>query len=162
VEGDLCVEVREGETKKRPTANRSGSKFRQDARLLGRIRSGPPPSSYHLTPHAPTWVNCLPYTMPIGNWPIHDEVGFVQPATRARAEGQRLVCFAGTSYRVGSKLRRRQVQVAVVGGTVEISIGSELIRSHPTSRPDARARPLTNPGGRPLASMPPNPHRSVA
>ncbi|MDQ3643401.1 MAG: IS481 family transposase, partial [Actinomycetota bacterium] len=39
------------------------------------------------------------------------------------------VCFAGASYRVGSKFRRRQVQVAVVGETVEISIGQELIRS---------------------------------
>ena len=31
------------------------------------------------------------------------------------------VSFAGTSYRVGNKFRRRQVQVAVVAGTVEIS-----------------------------------------
>ena len=30
------------------------------------------------------------------------------------------VCFAGTSYRVGTNYRRRQVQVAVVGDTVEI------------------------------------------
>jgi hypothetical protein len=31
----------------------------------------------------------------------------------------------------GSKFRRRQVQLAMVGDTVEISIGEELIRSHP-------------------------------
>ena len=40
------------------------------------------------------------------------------------------VCFAGTAYRVGNNYRRRQVQVAVVGDTVEISLGKELIRSH--------------------------------
>ena len=60
------------------------------------------------------------------------------------------VCFAGTNYRVGSKHRRRQVQVAVIGDTVEISIGNRLIRSH-TVRPD-RTREhgaLANPGGRP-------------
>ncbi len=33
--------------------------------------------------------------------------------------------------RVGNKVRRRQVQVAVVDGTVEISVGEELIRVHP-------------------------------
>jgi hypothetical protein len=60
------------------------------------------------------------------------------------------VCFAGTSYRVGSKLRRRQVQVAVVGETVEISIGSELIRSHPIRHDRTREHgALANPGGRP-------------
>ncbi|MGH9268130.1 MAG: Mu transposase domain-containing protein, partial [Acidimicrobiales bacterium] len=41
------------------------------------------------------------------------------------------VCFAGASYRVGSKFGRRRVQVAIVGDTVEISVGNELIRSHP-------------------------------
>lgn len=60
------------------------------------------------------------------------------------------VCFAGTSYRVGSKLRRRQVQVAVVGETVEISIGSELIRGHPIRHDRTREHgALANPGGRP-------------
>lgn len=39
------------------------------------------------------------------------------------------VSFAGASYRVGNAYKRRQVQVAVVGDTVEISIGNELIRS---------------------------------
>ena len=40
------------------------------------------------------------------------------------------VCFAGTAYRVGNAFRRRQVQVAVVNDTVEISVGEELIRVH--------------------------------
>jgi transposase InsO family protein len=60
------------------------------------------------------------------------------------------VCFAGTNYRVGSKYRRRQVQVAVVGGTVEISVGNELIRSHKVKHDRIREHgALANPGGRP-------------
>jgi transposase InsO family protein len=60
------------------------------------------------------------------------------------------VCFAGASYRVGSKFRRRQVQVAVVGDTVEISIGKELIRTHTVRHDRTREHgALANPGGRP-------------
>ena len=60
------------------------------------------------------------------------------------------VCFAGASYRVGSKYRRRQVQVAVVADTVEVSIGNELIRSHPVRHDRTREHgALANPGGRP-------------
>jgi hypothetical protein len=60
------------------------------------------------------------------------------------------VCFAGTTYRVGSKFRRRQVQVAVVGDTVEISIGEQLIRSHAIRHDRTREHgALANPGGRP-------------
>jgi transposase InsO family protein len=60
------------------------------------------------------------------------------------------VCFAGTNYRVGSKYRRRQVQVAVVGDTVEISVGNELIRSHAVKHDRTREHgALANPGGRP-------------
>jgi len=60
------------------------------------------------------------------------------------------VCFAGTTYRVGSKYTRRQVQVAVVGDTVEISVGKELIRSHAVKHDRTREHgALANPGGRP-------------
>ncbi len=60
------------------------------------------------------------------------------------------VCFAGTSYRVGSKFKRRQVQVAVIGDTVEVSIGNELIRSHKAKHDRTREHgALANPGGRP-------------
>jgi transposase InsO family protein len=60
------------------------------------------------------------------------------------------VCFAGTNYRVGSKYRRRQVQVAVVGDTIEISVGNELIRSHKVRHDRTREHgALANPGGRP-------------
>jgi hypothetical protein len=60
------------------------------------------------------------------------------------------VCFAGSCYRVGNAYRRRQVQVAVVGDTVEISIGEQLIRTHPVKHDRTREHgALANPGGRP-------------
>jgi hypothetical protein len=60
------------------------------------------------------------------------------------------VCFAGTCYRVGNNYKRRQVQVAVVGDTVEISIGNQLIRSHAVRHDRTREHgALANPGGRP-------------
>jgi transposase InsO family protein len=59
------------------------------------------------------------------------------------------VCFAGTAYRAGNKYRRRQVQVAVIGDTVEISVGNELIRSHAVRHDRTREHgALANPGGR--------------
>ena len=60
------------------------------------------------------------------------------------------VSFAGTGYAVGARYKRRQVQVAVVGDRVEISIGKELIRSHPVRHDATREHgALANPGGRP-------------
>jgi transposase InsO family protein len=60
------------------------------------------------------------------------------------------VCFAGSTYRAGSQYRRRQVQVAVVGDMVEISIGNELIRCYPVKHDRTREHgALANPGGRP-------------
>jgi len=72
------------------------------------------------------------------------------PSVTRKVDSSGNVCFAGTNYRVGSKYRRRQVQVAVVGETVEIFIGEELIRTHPIRHdrtPEHGA--LANPGGRP-------------
>lgn len=60
------------------------------------------------------------------------------------------VSFAGTSYRVGNKYKRRSVQVAVVGGTVEVSIGEELLRRQPIKHDRTREHgALANPAGRP-------------
>jgi hypothetical protein len=60
------------------------------------------------------------------------------------------VSFAGTNYRVGSAFKRRQVQVAVVGDHVEVSIGEQLIRSHEIRHDRTREHgALANPGGRP-------------
>ena len=75
------------------------------------------------------------------------------------------VSFAGENYRVGNAFRRRQVQVAVVGDTVEISIGKELIRTHPVRHDRTREHgALANPGGRPrrINAASPDPECRVA
>jgi len=60
------------------------------------------------------------------------------------------VCFAGTNYHVGTKYRRRQVQIAIVGETLEISVGEELLRTHRIRHDCTREHgALANPGGRP-------------
>ena len=83
-----------------------------------------------------------------GTWELRVDAG-PDPLTR-KVDSSGHVCFAGTAYRVGNKYRRRQVQVAVVGDTVEISVGEELIRSHPVKHDRTREHgALANPGGRP-------------
>ncbi len=60
------------------------------------------------------------------------------------------VSFAGVSYRVGNRFKRRQAQVAVVGDTIEINIGKELIKTHRSRHDRTREHgALANPGGRP-------------
>ncbi len=60
------------------------------------------------------------------------------------------VSFAGVAYRVGNRFKRRQVQVAVIANTVEISIGEELIKTHKARHDRTREHgALANPGGRP-------------
>ena len=72
------------------------------------------------------------------------------PSVTRKVDSSGDVSFAGTAYAVGMKYRRRQVQVAVVGETVEISIGEELIRTHPVRHDRTREHgALANPGGRP-------------
>lgn len=72
------------------------------------------------------------------------------PSVTRKVDSSGNVSFAGANYRVGSAYRRRQVQVAVVGDTVEISIGEQLIRSHKAKHDRTREHgALANPGGRP-------------
>jgi hypothetical protein len=72
------------------------------------------------------------------------------PSVTRKVDTSGNVCFAGANYRVGSSYRRRQVQVAVAGDTVEISIGEQLIRSHRVKHDRTREHgALANPGGRP-------------
>jgi transposase InsO family protein len=72
------------------------------------------------------------------------------PSVTRKVDSSGNVSFAGTNYRVGSKYQRRQVQVAVVGDTVEISVGNQLIRSHRVKHDRTREHgALANPGGRP-------------
>ena len=59
------------------------------------------------------------------------------------------VCFAGENYYAGAMYKRCQVQVAVVGDTIEISVGKHLIRSHRARHDQTREHgALANPGGR--------------
>jgi hypothetical protein len=86
------------------------------------------------------------------------------PSVTRKVDSSGNVCFAGTNYRVGSKFRRRQVQVAVVGDTVEISVGEELSSApmwSATTAPASTAPSLT-PAAAPDASTPPTPRPSVA
>jgi transposase InsO family protein len=72
------------------------------------------------------------------------------PSVTRKVDSSGNVSFAGANYRVGNAYRRRQVQVAVVGDTVEISIGEQLIRSHKARHDRTREHgALANPGGRP-------------
>jgi hypothetical protein len=60
------------------------------------------------------------------------------------------VSFAGANYGVGSKYRRQQVQVAVVGEVVEISFKGELLRTHLIRHDRAKEHgAYATPGGRP-------------
>jgi transposase InsO family protein len=72
------------------------------------------------------------------------------PSVTRKVDSSGNVSFAGANYRVGNAYRRRQVQVAIVGDTVEISIGEQLIRSHRAKHDRTREHgALANPGGRP-------------
>jgi hypothetical protein len=72
------------------------------------------------------------------------------PSVTRKVDCSGNVCFAGANYRVGSAYRRRQVQVAVIADTVEISVGEQLIRSHRAKHDRTREHgALANPGGRP-------------
>lgn len=60
------------------------------------------------------------------------------------------VSFAGASYRVGKLHRRRQVQVAIVGNSVEIAAGGEVLQVHPIRHDPSREHgAFANAGGRP-------------
>ena len=60
------------------------------------------------------------------------------------------VSFAGASYKAGSAHRGRQVQVAIVGGTVEISAGGEILRVHAIKHDHSREHgAFATAGGRP-------------
>jgi transposase InsO family protein len=85
-----------------------------------------------------------------GRRPRRSPTSATAASVTRKVDGSGNACFAGTSYRVGSKYRRRQVQVAVVGDTVDISVGEELIRNHRIRHDRTREHgALANPGGRP-------------
>jgi hypothetical protein len=72
------------------------------------------------------------------------------PSVTRKVDSSGNVCFAGTNYYASTKYIRRQIQVAVVGDTVELFIGEQLIRTHPIRHDRTREHgALANPGGRP-------------
>ncbi len=60
------------------------------------------------------------------------------------------ISFAAATYRVGNPHRRQQVEVRVVGDTVEISQNGKLLRVHPVKHDPIKAHgAFANPGGKP-------------
>jgi len=60
------------------------------------------------------------------------------------------ISFAAATYRVGNSHRREQVEVRVVGDTVEISQNGKLLRVHPVKHDPVKAHgAFANPGGKP-------------
>ena len=71
------------------------------------------------------------------------------PVTR-KVDGSGSVSFAGASYRAGNAYRRQQVQVSVVGDSVQISFDGRLVRTHAIRHDRAKEHgAFSNPGGRP-------------
>jgi transposase InsO family protein len=71
-------------------------------------------------------------------------------AVTRKVDGSGSVSFAGVTYRVGNPYRRQQVQVRVVGDTVEISARGRVVRTHAVKHdPDRAHGAFANPGGRP-------------
>jgi transposase InsO family protein len=81
-----------------------------------------------------------------------------RPATVGRpvirkVDGTGSVSFAGVTYRAGNAYRRRQVEVRVVGATVQISADGKLIRTHPVKHHrDREHGAFAVAGGRPRRS----------
>ena len=74
------------------------------------------------------------------------------PVTR-KVDPSGSISFAAASYRAGNAYRGRQVQVRVVGDTVEISADGRVIRSHPIKHDPAKEHgAFANPAGRPRRS----------
>ena len=81
--------------------------------------------------------------------PIPRQATVGQAVTR-KVDSSGSISFAGTSYRVGRAHRRRQVQLAIVGDTVEISSGGHILKTHPIRHDRSREHgAFANPGGRP-------------
>jgi hypothetical protein len=72
-----------------------------------------------------------------------------QPVVR-KVDSSGNISFAAASYRVGNAHRQEQVDVRVVGDTVEISQGGRLLRVHSVKHDPVKAHgAFANPGGKP-------------
>jgi hypothetical protein len=71
------------------------------------------------------------------------------PVTRL-VDASGSVSFAGTTYRVGNAYRRRPVEVAIVGGSVQLSADGRVVRVHPIRHDPAKEHgAFATPNGRP-------------
>ena len=66
------------------------------------------------------------------------------------ADGDGTICFAGTPYRAGRAWARQRIDVAIVAGSVQLSVDDKVIRVHPIRHDRARELgAFANPRGRP-------------
>ena len=67
-----------------------------------------------------------------------------------KVDGSGSVSFAGWSYRVGNAYRRRQVEVSIIGDSVQISFEGRLVKTHPVRHDRSKEHgAFANPAGRP-------------
>jgi len=71
-------------------------------------------------------------------------------AVTRKVDGSGSIAFAGASYRVGNAHKRTQVEVSVVGDSVQIAAAGRLVRTHPIRHDRSKEHgAFANPGGRP-------------
>ncbi len=76
--------------------------------------------------------------------------GLVGPPVIRKVDCRGDISFAGTGYRVGNPFALMQVEVRVVGHTVEIWLAGKLVRTHAARHnPEKEHGAFANPGGRP-------------
>jgi transposase InsO family protein len=72
-----------------------------------------------------------------------------KPVTRL-VDSRGAVSFAGTAYQAGHPYRGQTVEVAIVGGNVQLAINGKVIKTHPIRHDPAKEHgAFANPGGRP-------------
>jgi transposase InsO family protein len=77
------------------------------------------------------------------------------PSVTRTADGNGSVSFAGSMYRAGRAYARRQVQVALVAGSVQLSVDDRVVRVHAARHDPAKEHgAFAMPKGKPRKSKP--------
>jgi hypothetical protein len=72
------------------------------------------------------------------------------PTVTRIADGNGVVNFAGVTYRAGRAWARQLIQVAIVAGSVQLSLNDKVIRAHPIRHDRAKEHgAFSTPNGRP-------------
>jgi transposase InsO family protein len=67
-----------------------------------------------------------------------------------KIDGSGSLSFAGHAYRVGNRYKRMSAVVTVVGGTVQIAVDGQLVRTHPIRHDRSKEHgAFANPAGKP-------------